>query len=68
MSEKHWDARPKVSETVIGLRERAASLRWAAGIMQDADRARDLRQFADQLERQAATLERHLTGAQRPPG
>jgi len=66
MSEKRWDARPKAPETVVGLRDRAASLRWAAGIMQDVDRAQDLRRFAEQLERQAATLERHLTGSHRP--
>jgi hypothetical protein len=66
MAEKQWHARPNATETVGGLRDRAASLRWAAGIMQDADRAEDLRQFAEQLERQAATLERHLTGGPQP--
>ncbi len=66
MSEKPWHAKPKETETVSGLRDRAASLRWAAGIMQDADRAEDLRRFAEQLERQAATLERHLTGGHQP--
>jgi hypothetical protein len=66
MSEKQWHAKPKETETVSGLRDRAASLRWAAGIMQDADRAEDLRRFAEQLERQAATLERHLTGGHQP--
>jgi hypothetical protein len=66
MSEKPWHAKPKETETVGSLRDRAASLRWAAGIMQDVDRAQDLRQFAEQLERQAATLERHLTRGDQP--
>jgi hypothetical protein len=36
--------------------------------MQDAERAHELRQFAEQLERQAATLEQRLTGSHQPLG
>lgn len=68
MAEEQWHSRPKTTETVSGLRDRAASLRWAADTMQDADRAHELRRFAEQLERQAAALERQLTGNHRPLG
>jgi hypothetical protein len=68
MSEQQWDARQKTTETVGSLRDRAASLRWAAETMQDTDRADELRRFAEQLEQQAVTLEQHLTGSHQSLG
>jgi hypothetical protein len=66
MTEYPWDARQKPTETVGSLRDRAASLRWAAESMQDTDRAHELRRFAEQLEQQAAVLEQRLTDPHSP--
>ena len=52
------------AETADVLRGRAASLRWAAEHMQNEDGARELRECADQLEEQAAALDRAMQGPQ----
>jgi hypothetical protein len=39
------------------LRDRAASIRWAAGSMQNESRVRELQEFADELEAEADRLE-----------
>jgi hypothetical protein len=49
-------------ETPAELRGRTASLRWAAERMENEDGARELREFADQLEEQATKLERAKRG------
>ena len=42
------------------LRDRAASIRWAAEGMQSEARVRELQQFADQLEAEADRLEAEM--------
>jgi hypothetical protein len=39
------------------LRDRAASIRWAAGGMQNESRVRELQEFANELEAEANRLE-----------
>jgi hypothetical protein len=46
------------ADTADELRGRAAGLRWAAERMHSKDGARELRQFADELEEQATALDR----------
>jgi hypothetical protein len=50
------------ADTAAELRGRAAGLRWAAERMHSKDGARELREFADQLEEQAAALDRAKRG------
>jgi hypothetical protein len=46
-----------VGSTPRQLRDRAASIRWAADGMQSEARVRELQQFADELDAQAERLE-----------
>jgi hypothetical protein len=55
--QKVRETRTPLSSTPRQLRDRAASIRWAAEAMQSETRIRELRQFADELEAQAERLE-----------
>jgi hypothetical protein len=48
---------PRTPATPVQLRERAASIRWAARTIQDEARVRQLQEFADQLDAEATRLE-----------
>ena len=55
--QKVKDTRTLVPSTPQELRDRAASIRWAAEGMQSEARMHELNQFADELEAQADQLE-----------
>lgn len=54
---KEIGKRPSETGNPRELRDRAASIRWAAGGMQNEWRVRELQEFADELEAEANRLE-----------
>lgn len=58
--QKVTDRGTPAATTPRQLRDRAASIRWAAKGMQNTVRVRELEQFADELEAEAGRLEAEL--------
>jgi hypothetical protein len=66
--QKVKDTRALLASTPQQLRDRAASIRWAAEGMQSEARMRELQQFADELDAQADRLEAEIHRRRRRSG